>query len=139
MIKTKTKKRVGRGTGSGKGGHTIGRGMKGQKSRSGYKKPRKGFEGGSMPLSRRLPKKRGFSRKFATVVNAVVSLDDLSKCFEVGELVSRESLANVGLISSKYKGGIKILNNGKLDKKLKVDMEDIKVSKSVEKIIEKNK
>ncbi|MFW5702480.1 MAG: uL15 family ribosomal protein, partial [Candidatus Dojkabacteria bacterium] len=52
----------GRGYGSGKGGHTVGRGQKGQKSRSGYKKPRPGFEGGQMPLSRRIPKLKGFRR-----------------------------------------------------------------------------
>jgi large subunit ribosomal protein L15 len=63
-LKTKSKKRVGRGYGSMKGGHTAGRGQKGQKSRSGYTQPRPGFEGGQMPLSRRLPKFRGFTRGY---------------------------------------------------------------------------
>lgn len=61
---TKDRKRVGRGYGSGYGGHTSTRGQKGQKSRSGYKSPRPGFEGGQMPLSRRLPKLRGFRRGY---------------------------------------------------------------------------
>lgn len=56
---TKKSKRVGRGHGSGVGGHTTGRGTKGQKSRAGAKLPRKGFEGGQMPLARRIPKLRG--------------------------------------------------------------------------------
>lgn len=64
IINVKHGRRVGRGIGSKKGGHTAGRGTKGQKSRSGYSEPRSGFEGGQMPLSRRIPKLKGFKRGF---------------------------------------------------------------------------
>jgi large subunit ribosomal protein L15 len=78
---TKNSKRKGRGYGSGKGGHTVGRGQKGQTSRSGYKKPRPGFEGGQMPLSRRIPKLRGFTRGYFKSKDSkiVINLLTLSK------------------------------------------------------------
>lgn len=72
---TANSKRRGRGYGSGKGGHTVGRGQKGQKSRSGYKKPRPGFEGGQMPLSRRLPKFKGFRRAYFQKKDASVAVN----------------------------------------------------------------
>ena len=104
----KTRRRVGRGPGSGRG-KTAGRGEKGQKSRSGYSSQR-GFEGGQMPLHRRLPK-RGFTNIFRTeyrIVN-VERLNDL----EAGTTVTPEVLLSAGLVS-KGRDGIKILGHGEL-------------------------
>lgn len=106
--------RVGRGTGSGKG-KTSGRGMNGQKSRSGGG-VRPGFEGGQMPLSRRLPK-RGFTNIWRKEI-VEVSLDALN-AFEDGTVITAELLWEAGLIR-KVKDGVKILNNGELAKKLTV-------------------
>src|SRR5215204_7519424 len=89
-----SKKRVGRGHGSGNGTQ-AGRGHKGAKSRSGFKFKR-GFEGGQMPLHRRIPK-RGFHNLFR-VEYAVVNLDTLSERFEAGATVTPEALLAVGLI-----------------------------------------
>src|SRR5687768_18601070 len=89
-----TKKRVGRGQGSGNG-KTAGRGHKGAQSRSGYSYKR-GFEGGQMPLHRRVPK-RGFNNIFR-IEYAVVNLDQLDAQFEKGETVSPETLRETGLI-----------------------------------------
>ncbi|KXK10070.1 50S ribosomal protein L15 [Candidatus Dojkabacteria bacterium] len=118
----KKSKRVGRGYGSGKGGHTSSRGQKGQKSRAGYKPARKAFEGGSMPLSRRLPKFRGFRRGyFKSRFNQIIlSLSDLD-VFKSGETVSFETLTSKNMIPAKSKNNtIKILGNGKLNKKLNI-------------------
>jgi large subunit ribosomal protein L15 len=112
---TKKRKRVGRGPGSGNG-KTAGRGHKGQKSRSGAKR-RYGFEGGQMPLVRRIPK-RGFTNLFR-VSYQVVNLRDLDRVFADGEAVSLEALADRGLT----RGGdqpVKILAAGELTKKLTV-------------------
>lgn len=110
----KNRKRVGRGTGSGHG-KTSTRGHKGQKARSGGG-VRPGFEGGQMPLFQRLPK-RGF-----TNINrkefAIVNLDTLNR-FEDGTEVTPELLIETGIVR-KEKSGIKILANGKLEKKLTV-------------------
>ncbi|HEY8849339.1 MAG TPA: 50S ribosomal protein L15 [Thermoanaerobaculia bacterium] len=108
------KKRVGRGPGSGHG-KTAGRGEKGQKSRSGFHRML-GFEGGQMPLHRRLPK-RGFTNIFKKVV-AVVNLSDLER-FDNGATVDESALRQAGLVKGR-KDGIKILGNGKLTKKLTV-------------------
>ncbi len=108
------KKRVGRGPGSGHG-KTAGRGEKGQKSRSGYSRML-GFEGGQMPLHRRLPK-RGFTNIFKTD-HAVVNLADLER-FESGATVDEAALRKAGVIKGRN-DGIKILGNGKLTKKLTV-------------------
>lgn len=103
----KEKKRVGRGPGSGLG-KTAGRGHKGAKSRSGYKsKP--GFEGGQMPLQRRLPK-RGFHNKFGTEYS-IVSLSQLDK-FESGVEITNEVLAEAGII--KLGELSKVLANGEI-------------------------
>lgn len=123
---TKTKqakrKRIGRGYASGKGGHTVGRGQKGQKSRSGYSKPRPDFEGGAMPLSRRLPKLRGFSQsKFQKSRRYVISLDDLNT-LEDGTVVNVKLLREKGLIGAVSQPvDIKILANGKLQKALTIE------------------
>lgn len=119
---TKNKKRIGRGYGSGKGGHTVGRGSKGAKSRSGYKLPRPGFEGGQMPLSRRLPKMKGFSRKYFQNKNNIVlvKLEQLN-VFKDGDTVDFESLAKAGIVKpGKKSQTVKILANGELTKKVTV-------------------
>ena len=107
---TKNRKRRGRGTATGQG-KTGGRGMNGQNSRSGGG-IRLGFEGGQMPLYRRLPK-RGFNNKWATEY-ATVNVGDLN-AFEAGTEVTPELLREVGLVK-KVLDGIKILGDGELDK-----------------------
>jgi large subunit ribosomal protein L15 len=108
------KKRVGRGPGSGHG-KTSSRGEKGQKSRSGYSR-QIGFEGGQMPLHRRLPK-RGFTNIFKKDY-AVVNLADLER-FDNGATVDEAALRQAGLVKGQN-DGIKVLGNGKLSKKLTV-------------------
>src|SRR5918994_1314860 len=93
----KTKKRIGRGHGTGQGTQ-AGRGHKGAQSRSGYKRKR-GFEGGQMPLHRRVPK-RGFHNEFRTEY-AVVNLDTLADLFDAGSVITPELLREQGLIRSK--------------------------------------
>ena len=102
-------KRLGRGVGSG-WGKTAGRGTKGHNSRSGGG-VRPGFEGGQMPLHRRLPK-RGFTNIFKKKI-AVINVRDLSR-FESGDVVDAEALANAGLIKGTF-DGIKLLGNGDID------------------------
>ena len=108
------KKRIGRGPGSGHG-KTAGRGEKGQKSRSGFSR-QPGFEGGQMPLHRRLPK-RGFTNIFKKEY-AVVNLADLER-FDNGATVDETALRQAGLVKGRN-DGIKVLGNGKLSKKLTV-------------------
>ncbi|GAU79342.1 50S ribosomal protein L15 [Fusibacter sp. 3D3] len=111
---TKSRKRVGRGTGSGSG-TTAGRGMNGQNSRSGGG-VRPGFEGGQMPLFRRIPK-RGFNNKFKkqwTIINI-----ELLNNFEDGTEITPELLLETGVVS-KLNYGIKVLGDGELNKKLTV-------------------
>ena len=115
MGATKTRKRVGRGPGSGTG-KTAGRGENGQKSRSGYSR-KAGFEGGQLPLYRRLPK-RGFTNARFKVEYAVINLDDLNK-FEDGAVVTPELLKEMGLLKNQL-DGVKVLGNGTLEKKLTV-------------------
>ncbi|HOC44735.1 MAG TPA: 50S ribosomal protein L15 [Thermoanaerobaculales bacterium] len=112
---TRKSRRVGRGPGSGSG-KTAGKGHKGQKSRSGYSR-RFGFEGGQMPLVRRLPK-RGFTNNFR-VEFQVVNLRDLERAFGDGDVVSPESLVEKGLLRKGAKP-VKILGSGELTKKLAV-------------------
>lgn len=113
---THKKKRVGRGTGSGLG-KTAGRGDKGQKSRSGYTQKR-GFEGGQMPLHRRLPK-RGFTNIFKREW-AEVNLSDLEKLFEAGATVTPEALVENGLVRKSRAKAVVILGQGELKKSLNV-------------------
>ena len=108
------KKRVGRGQGSGNG-KTAGRGHKGAQSRSGFKRKR-GFEGGQMPLHRRLPK-RGFHNLFRTEY-VVVNVDDLVERFEAGTTITPELLREQGLIRAK--GPVKVLARGDVGKALTV-------------------
>ena len=105
---TKAPKRKGRGTASGNG-TTAGRGMNGQNSRSGGG-VRLGFEGGQMPLYRRLPK-RGFNNKWATVYTTI-NVEDLNR-FEAGTVVTQEVLEEAGIVKQ-VKDGIKVLGNGEL-------------------------
>ena len=105
--------RKGRGAGSGNG-KTAGFGHKGQKARSGVKKA--GFEGGQMPLQRRLPK-RGFNNIFAKPLE-IINLSALDK-FEDGETVTAEALLAKGILS-KCEYGVKVLGNGKVTKKVTV-------------------
>ena len=113
---THRKKRVGRGPGSGRG-KTSARGNKGQKSRSGYSSKR-GFEGGQMPLHRRLPK-RGFTNIFKRVW-AEVNLGDLEILFEAGAAVTPEALQASGLVRQSRIRSIVILGEGELKKSLNV-------------------
>jgi large subunit ribosomal protein L15 len=109
------KKRVGRGQGSGNG-KTAGRGHKGQKSRSGYKFKR-GFEGGQMPLHRRVPK-RGFHNPFR-VEYEVVNLDLLGEKFDAGTTVTPELLRERGLVGGANRL-VKVLARGEIGKALTI-------------------
>ena len=111
---TKKKFRVGRGNGSG-AGKTAGKGHKGQNARSGGG-VRPGFEGGQMPLQRRVPK-RGFVNIFATRYEAI-NVDQLNR-FEDGNLVDEAAIVKAGLVKN-TRDGIKILGRGELTKKLTV-------------------
>jgi large subunit ribosomal protein L15 len=126
---TKAPKRIGRGQGTGQG-TTAGRGMNGQNSRSGGG-VRLGFEGGQMPLYRRLPK-RGFNNKWAKEY-AEVNIKDLNK-FDDGATVDVAALKEKGIVK-KALDGVKVLGNGELEKKLTVKA--AKFSKSAVEKIEK--
>lgn len=112
---TKAAFRKGRGTGSGNG-KTAGKGHKGQNARSGGG-VRPGFEGGQIPLYRKLPK-RGFNNKFA-VNYAIVNVDVLNKAFEDGAVVDLEALVAKKIVRKEL-DGLKILGNGEITKKLTV-------------------
>ena len=124
-------KRLGRGSSSGTG-KTSGRGENGQKSRSGGG-VRVGFEGGQLPLYRRLPK-RGFSNAMFKKTYAVINVSDLNK-FEDGTEITPELLKDMGLVK-KQLDGIKVLGNGELTKKLTVKASMF--SKTAKEKIEKN-
>ena len=126
---TKAPKRIGRGQGTGQG-TTAGRGMNGQNSRSGGG-VRLGFEGGQMPLYRRLPK-RGFNNKWAKEY-AEINVKDLNK-FDDGDTVDAAALMEKGIVK-KVLDGVKVLGNGELEKKLTVKA--AKFSKSAAEKIEK--
>ena len=125
---TTAPKRLGRGVGSGLG-KTSGKGHKGAKARSGGGK-RPGFEGGQMPLTRRLPK-RGFTNIYRKEY-AAVNVSAL-ECFENGATVNAEALIEAGLIK-KTLDGVKILGGGELTKKLTVSVD--KVTESAKEKIE---
>ena len=118
--------RRGRGHGSGNG-KTAGKGHKGQKARSGA--TRIGFEGGQMPLYRRLPK-RGFHNRNTKII-VTINLDTLNR-FEDGAEVTVESLVNMGIVKNP-RDGVKVLGNGELTKKLDVKLSAFSAS-AVEKI-----
>jgi large subunit ribosomal protein L15 len=112
----KARKRVGRGPGSGHG-KTSGKGHKGQHARSGGGK-RAGFEGGQMPLYRRLPK-RGFLPYGGKTEYAVVNLKSLAE-FEAGSVVDPDALVKVGLVKNGHRGLVKILGTGDIEHALTV-------------------
>jgi large subunit ribosomal protein L15 len=114
----KKAKRIGRGYGSGVGGHTVGRGMKGQKSRAGHKSL-VGFEGGQTPFFRRMPKFMGFN-PINRVENVAVNLDVISNNYKSGEKVTLESLKSKGLIGKDVEN-VKILGRGEVNKKITVE------------------
>lgn len=130
----KARRRAGRGIGSSKG-KTAGRGVKGQKSRSGV--AIKGFEGGQMPIYRRLPK-RGFNNPFATDFN-IVSIARLEQAVEAGKLdagkpVTAEALAEAGVVR-RVRDGVRVLADG--DAKTKFDLHVAGASKAAVAKIEK--
>ena len=127
---TKRKKRVGRGPGSGLG-KTSGRGQKGQKARSGGS-INPVFEGGQLPLYRRIPK-RGFTNAKFKTVYATINVGDLNK-FEDGTVITPALLKDAGIIK-KQMNGIKVLGNGKLEKKLTIQASKFS-SSALEKIKE---
>ena len=127
--KKRPAKRIGRGYGSGKGGHTVGKGQKGQKVRG---KIKLGFEGGQLPLHKRLPHKRGFKRAFRDEV-VILNLEDLNRWDEKTE-VNPKNLLEKGLVDRIPKGGVKILGDGEVEKKLTV--QGVKLSEAArEKIL----
>lgn len=120
---TKKRKRVGRGPGSGNG-KTSGKGHKGQKARSGYSRPQ-GFEGGQMPINRRLPK-RGFFHEDRFAMS-VVNIAALEKAFDAGAEITPAVLVEAGLVRPS-KGGVKVLGDGELTKKLTVKVNAVSAS-----------
>lgn len=127
---THSKKRVGRGPGSGLG-KTSGRGQKGQKARSGGS-INPVFEGGQLPLYRRIPK-RGFSNAKFKTVYGTINVSDLNR-FENGTVVTPALLKDTGLLK-KQLDGVKVLGNGKLEKKLTIEAHKFTAS-ALEKIKE---
>lgn len=126
----KSKKRVGRGYGSGKGGHTSGRGMKGQKARN---KVRPGFEGGQNPLYKALPQAKGFN-PLGKIEADVVNVRDLERKFDEGVEITKELLRSSGLVGRKTLA-IKILGKGEITKKFTI--KGVHVSDSAKEKIEK--
>ncbi|EKD99742.1 MAG: ribosomal protein L15 [uncultured bacterium] len=130
---SRTKKRLGRGVGSGKGCHTVGRGNKGQKSRTGYNLPN-GFEGGQIPLYKRMPKIGGF-KNFRAKSVYTFSIGALN-IFEEGSEVTVYSLAAKGLIRELgRKTTVKVLGSGELTKKL--TLKGLTYSESAKKALDK--
>ena len=125
---TQSKKRVGRGPGSGLG-KTSGRGQKGQKARSGGS-INPVFEGGQLPLYRRIPK-RGFSNAKFKTVYATINVEKLN-IFENGTVVTPALLKDTGLVKKQY-DGVKVLGNGELTKKLTIQANKFSAS-ALEKI-----
>jgi len=129
---TKTRKRVGRGHGSGRG-KTSGRGQDGQASRAGGTKG-PGFEGGQLPLYMRLPKLGGFTNRNRQEY-AIVNVSRLEEVFDAGDEITADSLAAKGVIKSADKLPVKILGSGEVTKSFKVAVD--KVSSSAKEKIEK--
>jgi len=124
-------KRIGRGYGSGVGGHTVGRGAKGQKSRTGHKSLIS-FEGGNVLFYRRMPKYKGFNNQFK-VENATVNVFTLEKIYKEGETVTVESLKEKGIVR-KNATSVKILGNGDIKKKIIIEGIELVSSSAREKI-----
>lgn len=142
---TKKSLQVGRGIGSGKGGHTTGRGTKGQKSRSGYNKPRPGFEGGQNPLSKRLPKLKNVSGsrtrtrlfKIIKIKRVALQLSEVAKVATKGDEINMDKLSEYKLISplSHKTVKVKIVFDKEIDKAL--TFLNVPVSKTAQEAIEK--
>lgn len=128
----KKRKTIGRG---GSRGGTSGRGSKGQKSRSGSSNMRPSFEGGQMPLIRRLPK-RGFSNELFATEYSIINLELLESHFASGDVISKEVLQEKGLLKGNGKCLLKVLGHGTLTKKLTVVTDAI--SKSAKQMIEQS-
>lgn len=144
--KTKNKsKRLGRGPGSGVGAHTVGRGTKGQKSRTGYRAPRPGFEGGQNPISRRLPALRGAfakdsrSRRFITtrLKKVVVQLSVLEKAIKDGDVVDVKMLRELKFVDIPAHKNVDIKVLFDKDIKKKFSVKGIKVSEKAKDAITK--
>jgi large subunit ribosomal protein L15 len=118
------RKRLGSGESSGHG-KTSGKGHKGQKARSGGS-IRPGFEGGQMPLHRRLPK-RGFNNAEFKTVYGIVNLDDLERRFDDGAAINEKLLRGAGLVRGSL-DGVKILGRGKISKKFHLEVDSISAS-----------
>jgi large subunit ribosomal protein L15 len=118
------RKRLGSGESSGHG-KTSGKGHKGQKARSGGS-IRPGFEGGQMPLHRRLPK-RGFNNAEFKTVYGIVNLDDLERRFDDGAAINEKLLRGAGLVRGSL-GGVKILGRGEISKKFHLEVDSISAS-----------
>jgi large subunit ribosomal protein L15 len=127
---TRNRKRIGRGPGSGTG-EQSGKGVKGQKARTGHHGARFGFEGGQMPMQRRLPKK-GFKNPFRAEIFAV-NVGDIDERFAAG-IVSLAELQSVGLVPRKY-SKVKILGEGEVKKKfvIKADAFSASAKEKIEK------
>lgn len=117
----KRRKRLGIGESSGKG-KTSGKGHKGQKARSGGS-VRPGFEGGQMPIARRLPK-RGFNNKSFKNLFGTVNVDDLEKRFDAGASINETALREAGLVRGKI-DGLKVLGRGEITKSLTLEVDHI--------------
>ena len=130
-ITTTSKKRVGRGYGSGKGGHTSSRGQKGQKSRGGSKIPL-WFEGGQLPLIKRLPMLRGKGKLNVVRPTAEITLSEVSKM--KSDIITLETLKLEKLIEKKFKKA-KIINTGEITRK--VTVKGLRISESAKKAISK--
>ena len=117
-------KRVGRGTGSGHGTFS-GRGCKGQKARSGNNKMRPGFEGGQLPLIKRMPMKRGFTNIFKTVYSTV-NVGELNK-FDANSEVNAEAMLAAGMINT-LANPVKVLADGEIDRALTVKADKFSAS-----------
>lgn len=131
---TRNVQRVGRGNGS-KRGKTCCRGHKGDKARSGYKR-RYGYEGGQLPLYRKLPA-RGFTNlKFKSKI-FVMNLSDIQELFNDGDKVNIETLINRRIATQAYTGGLKVLSMGELTKK--VEIEAVAISEKAQEKLNKNK
>lgn len=128
--KNKSAKRIGRGIGSGKGGHTSSRGQKGQRSRGGAKIPL-WFEGGQLPLIKRLPMLRGKGRLKSVRPVAEVTLTEIQKM--KAEIISLETLKAEKIIDKRFKKA-KIIATGKIDRK--VTIEGVLVTAGAQKAIE---
>jgi large subunit ribosomal protein L15 len=145
----KKSKRLGRGSSSGTGGHTVGRGLKGQTARNGHKSPRPGFEGGQNPIAKRLPKYRGAPKNqkgftgrghiLARIDNSPVQLSQLAELVKENQLeeITVSSLIEFGLVSPRYNKDlvVKVLFDKEIDAKIVV--KGVPVSKSAKAAIEK--